>query len=31
MTLPTLDGDINLTAMVNSLTHIAYELEKESL
>lgn len=28
MTVATMSGDINLTTMVNSLTHIAYELEK---
>ena len=28
MTLATMSGDINLTTMVKSLTHIAYELEK---
>ena len=28
MTLATMSGDIDLTTMVNSLTHIAYELEK---
>ena len=28
ITLATMSGDINLTTMVNSLTHIAYELEK---
>ena len=28
MTLATMSGDINLTTMVNSLTHIAHELEK---
>ena len=28
MTVATIDGDVNLTAMVNSLTHIAHELEK---
>ena len=28
MTVATIDGDVNLTAMVNSLTHTAYELTK---
>ena len=28
MTVATMSGDINLTTMVNSLTHIAYELDK---
>ena len=28
MTLATMSGDINLTTMVNSLTHIAHELVK---
>ena len=28
MTVATMSGDINLTTMVNSFTHIAYELEK---
>lgn len=28
MTVATIDGDINLTAMVNSLTQLAYELTK---
>ena len=28
MTVATIDGDVNLTAMVNSLTQLAYELTK---
>ena len=28
MTVATIDGDVNLTAMVNSLTQLAYELAK---
>ena len=28
MTVATIDGDVNLTAMVNSLTQLAYELNK---
>ena len=28
MPVATIDGDVNLTAMVNSLTHTAYELTK---
>ena len=30
MTVATIDGDVNLTAMVNSLTHTAYELTKHN-
>ena len=28
MTVATIDGDVNLTVMVNSLTQLAYDLEK---